>query len=256
MKVILAFMLLTALVFTSCSPVMIKIDEEMKDIKEELRDVKEDLNDLPHNIREELADALPPQPVQLSEEQMISAVTPHIKAFGEVISENFGSEIDIAGVCYAAYPEKNIDGIVPGELDDDEKVILVKDPDVLPDGYQIDGTYTSYIPVINYTDEDEAEERFSSLMNDDIFEDALDENFEEYKGKLYLVRGGRGYGAASVDVSSAEVVAVTGSGCTVKVKRLLFDEPDGEYFLNFKYTDNGFFLTDVKNYYVGNAENQ
>lgn len=238
------------LVMTGCTHLVTMTDHH---IKEEIHDIKEDIKEDIKDIEQKLPkpDTSDTVTDDITDTEVISAVSEHFAALNDVVSESFGVELTEDGTYYLAiYPESQTEDF--GELDHDTLLIAPSEISNLPEGYIYDPTGTMFMQVTNYKSEDDVERKYGLYMDEDVFDDALDDNFEEYKGILYLARGGRGYGAVGIDHSAPEIVAHIGDTYVIKVTKLLFEQPHGDLYVEFRRTSDGFKIVNYKETWVGN----
>lgn len=235
-----ALLLCISCALCGCSLFTAKITDN--EIRDEMNELKEEMNEIF------------PQPsdAKVNEDEIIAALSEHLTAFDEMVSESFGAEINDKNYYFAAYYEKAPEDF--GELD--ENTLLLDSSGIynLPANYVSDPLAIMYFKVTNYKTEDEIEDRYKKYMDEDVFEELLEMNFEEYKDEVYLVRGGKGYGAVSIDKQSAEISAKTGNTYVVKVDKLLFGEHNGEFYLNVTKDVDGYIIESYKESFVGTTD--
>ncbi len=250
MKKLLALCLPLCVLMSGCTLLTTELNEEIRDAQEELEEIRNEV--------EHMAEAIDGSgtenafiPEDITEQELLSAVMPHIEAYNEVMTEGFGAEADYNNAYYGVYPEILFAQTDYPVLGEDDGIVLVSGDEDVPQGYVMDPAWTSYFPVTNYSTEDEIEHRYESFMDEDLFEDSLDDRFFEYKDKLYLVSFARGYGAEELVMSSAQVVSKNNISFSVKVDKMLFEEPADDYVvLNFVKTPDGYRIVSVQNNYV------
>ncbi len=116
----------------------------------------------------------------------------------------------------------------------DEPAFLLDVAEPIPDGYFDDPTVLDYMPVYNFNSIQEINEHFSLYFTQNFIDHmqwSLDGNFKEFEGTLYLTRGGRGYGASSVDFDLIDDTNMIDN--TLLIDTLLFGEPDGKVIVKF-----------------------
>ncbi len=171
-------------------------------------------------------------------------LAPWIAAIDSCVAETFGADADftqgylrlydteeaaLAGEnCAALVPEQELSGT-----------------DGTYEGRYVDPGYASLYPISNYTAAADAEAYLKQYLSDAAYEtmvgEALGWDLYEFEGKLYLVRGGRGYGAESYDWSTAAYRGRQNGLAIVTVGKRMFDEPSG--------TDAFFFGSDADGVY-------
>ena len=180
----------------------------------------------------------------------VSDFSAHLKALDQCIQENFGTEVDSQKAMYALYrtPDDvysgNIAALVPEptffSLHTDASGLITDEPyrSFCPDPLAV-----SYLPVINCWSASEVYDRFSRYLADDILRPAFEENFCVFNDRVYLVRGPRGYGAVSMDVSRAVLLERNGNEYILQAPALLFGESDGYYTVFAQWDGNSLLIT-------------
>ncbi len=112
--------------------------------------------------------------------------------------------------------------------------------DEIPDGYYADPLARIYYPVYNFDSLDNIVDHFSDFFTENAMEEikvTLVSSFYENEDTLYLVRGGMGSGSVTINFDTVDYSRLADEGIVV-VDRMLFDEKDGQYELEFIYEDN------------------
>lgn len=157
-------------------------------------------------------------------------VKPIVDVFAGVVAENFGIDADFengkSAIINPKDGSKKILDLSPYYREDGSR-----DLSSFP-GYESDPTDASYFEVLNYKSLSELCAYLDEYMLPEIYESYVADNFSEVDGVLYLVRGGRGYGA----VTCGNITSVTPGSDSLEViaERQLFEEPDGLYILTLK----------------------
>lgn len=129
-------------------------------------------------------------------------IADHIAALNEVFGETFFADFDYYGKSYARlFIEEQVKGTTADAVPDfmmSRKEIAEKG---IPEGYYKDASEADCYLIENFTSKEGIRATLRKWLADEIFDGddltSIDENFIEYDGKLYLVRGGRGYGVQS-----------------------------------------------------------
>ncbi|MBQ6876952.1 MAG: hypothetical protein IJO22_00940 [Oscillospiraceae bacterium] len=135
-------------------------------------------------------------------------IAEHIAALNEATKETFGAKTDFWGSSVSFYfEEENTDwNTVPDAVNSSDK------------GLYYDFFERSCFEVSNFKTKAEVREYMSRWLDPSLFEkeaSGIDFNFMEFDGKLYLMRGNRGYGVASygnteiISKSKTEMTAVS-----------------------------------------------
>ncbi len=121
---------------------------------------------------------------------------------------------------------------------DDAPALLIGINEGLPSGYFADPAEAIYFPVYNFNSLAELYEHLSLYFTQNYIENnqrLVEENFMEFDGTLYLVRGGRGYGMLSVGFDTIDYTNMSNN--TLIIDQLTFGEPDGKAVVKFAYED-------------------
>lgn len=180
----------------------------------------------------------------------VSDFSAHLKALDQCIQENFGTEINHQQAMYALYQTPNdvyrgnIAALVPEQtffsLHTDDSGLITDEP---YRSYYPDPLTVSYFPVLNCRSASEVYDRFSQYLAASILRPAFEENFLVFDNRLYLVRGPRGYGTVSMDVSRAVLLEHNGNEYILQAPALLFGEPDGYYTVFAQWDGKSLLIT-------------
>lgn len=161
-------------------------------------------------------------------------IAPLMEAFASVVAENFSVEADY----------ENGKSVIINSTDNSKKIVTqdeIRAADGSMDisafpGYEFDPTGASYYEVKNFKTEAELCDYLNRFMLPEIYESGIAENFEEIDGILYLVRGGRGYGAVTCG-NVVSIIPDASDSVQVTAERRLFEEPDGAFVLTVQEVD-------------------
>ena len=106
-----------------------------------------------------------------------------------------------------------------------------------------DPTDSVLYEILNFKTNAEALAYLRQYMTPDIAGELFHE-FLEMDGKLYMVYGGRGYGAEQLDLDSASV-SVSGDTCSVTLDFCLFDEKVNTCTVSFAKQGEDWIITAV-----------
>jgi hypothetical protein len=113
------------------------------------------------------------------------------------------------------------------------------------DGQYIDPAYAVLYPVSNYTTAAEVEAHLREYLSDTAYETLVGEylgwDFFEFEGTLYLVRGGRGYGAEYYDWTTVSFLGEQDGLAAVSVDKRMFDELSGTDTFFFGFDTDGLY---------------
>lgn len=174
---------------------------------------------------------------QLIDEKTIDeGIAKCLEMHDKVISETFGADIDYDDAYYRLYEEgieNPNDWVTMGLISEDVMMGLEPDKNYQKHyaGYLVDPSEGRCTTVRDYSSMDDIRNEFSKYLNPEIFEQILEDNFIDYDGVCYLVRGGRGYGAESV--GEVEITEKTDNTVKAKADLILFDEVFGYFDFTF-----------------------
>ncbi len=176
------------------------------------------------------------------EEKFINEIKPNIECLQSCVQEIFGADISFDKRSYLSAYESE-------EAYDDgrgERVVLFlpEEEEKYAKDYYIDPTYSDFYVVNNFKTNDEVRENLRKYMSDEIIDNYFRDDFFEYDGMLYLVRGARGYGAIDVDCESVKYVGEKDGKQYVSVDILYFDEYDYTETVEFSRIDDRWIITE------------
>ncbi len=109
----------------------------------------------------------------------------------------------------------------------------------IPDGYDYDPLVRAYYPVYSISSYEGVLDNFRDYFTESCMETiafTLMDEFEEFDGTLYLVRGGKGYGAVALDFESVDDSNLADKGI-ITVDTLLFGEWYQTLTVSFDWSD-------------------
>lgn len=123
-------------------------------------------------------------------------------------------------------------------------------------GFYGDPAMCDYMEVDNFDSIEDVKTYLNQYITDDAldslfdgyYESVLNNNLQEFNGKLYLVRGGRGYGAVTYDIASAVYSERTGEKRYVNIIVNLFDDYDHTETIEFSREGTNWIITDIEKY--------
>ncbi len=167
-----------------------------------------------------------------------------VYALNEVYSDRFSAEYyDTEDMIKKAVYESEAaynDGQAPA--------LLLGLNEAIPNGYYADPADATYMPVYNFNSKAELNEHFGNYFTQRYLHNIqalISNNFLDFEGALYLVRGGMGYGMLSVNFDTIDYQAMQDN--TLLIDRLLFGEADGKSRLTFA-EENGSLKIDSDNF--------
>lgn len=155
-----------------------------------------------------------------------------IEKYNLVLGETFGAEVDYENPYIRLYNEINTedysflaspDGMV--EYSTVADIEYDEDGNRQFAGYYVDPSDAECFEVSNYGSMDEIAAELSKYMDSAIFEQGLQDNFCEFDGTCYLVRGGRGYG--NEELGDPVITEKTDDTVKVSAPLIMFDEEVG-----------------------------
>lgn len=173
----------------------------------------------------------------------IEEITPNVEYLNSCLDEIFVTSPDFGTRYTAAYASEeaydNGNG-TPAIL------FLREDYEKVAKEYFIDPTLSDYYPVSGYTTNAEVRENLEKYMSKDLVDKVFHDDFMEFEGKLYLVRGSKGYGAYSLDMNSLKYDKEIDGKQYATVDMLYFSEYDKTLNLELeKQGDNWIMDTDT-----------
>ncbi len=132
--------------------------------------------------------------VEFSEPPVIAE---HIAALNEVFQETFFTGFDYSGETYARlFENEQINGTTADAIPDLMVKYSEKNDKIYEDYYADAGDADCYL-IDNYCSKAEIYDVLGEWLAEDIFIQDIEDNMIEYGGRLYMVRGGRGYSVKS-----------------------------------------------------------
>lgn len=205
--------------------------EKSTDIREEKLVQSEDNLDITNAEVSEKNAAL------MSDKTIEEGIDLVVKEYEKVIDDSFGAEADFSQYYLRLYeteesPLEEISGMVPSDavsdITPDEKGIRKYA------GLFIDRSEGMCFAVLNYDSIDNIKNEFGKYMSEEIYLEPIMNNFCEFEGECYLVRGGRGYGNCTI----GEISITEQNSDTIKATAplLMFNEECGN--VNFIFSIN------------------
>ena len=184
-----------------------------------------------------MPDGLPAGPSFTSPEQFLTDIQPILDCLASCDADLYGADVDWDTVLSA--------GTVSAE--DPTIAVLFPEGDPLPEGFAEDPACAQFYPIRNYTSMADVQAWLEQYMMPAVAQEQLlyapDSELLEFDGALYLVRGGRGYGMVSMDLSTLEYRREEDYQHVVGVQCVAFDEYDSTRELYFAADPDGWILT-------------
>ncbi len=181
-------------------------------------------------------------------EDLYSELKDYIDVLNECAHETFGAEI--SGESFNDIYIRLYDGSAE-DVSEKEPVKLIPYSEVADKdfeefeeyvkseyGLEPDPSYAYLFKVNNFKTNADVRDYLQKYMTPEVVDSLFNNDFQEFDGSLYLVRGGRGYGAVSYDVSSLKFVEEKDGAYYVTININLFDNFDTTAKLEFSYDEN------------------
>ena len=97
--------------------------------------------------------------------------------------------------------------------------------------------------ITNYKTNDEVRKDLLNYFTESVVNDVFPAEFIEFKGKLYMGYGGRGYGMHDYDLDSAEIIELTENTCRIDVDYLMHGQPEGTASIYFENVDGNWLIS-------------
>lgn len=171
-------------------------------------------------------------------------IAEHIAALNMCAQEYFGAECREDSYCSFYFKEENTDwntvpDLISYDIDNDST-----------EGLYYDFYERSVMEVENFKTKNEVKEYMSQWLDSSLFEregDGIDFNFMEANGKLYLMRGNRGYGVISY--GNSEIVSQTETEMVAVAKIYAVHTEDGTAEIKFEKIDGRWIIVSVEDKY-------
>lgn len=193
------------------------------------------LANTPENCRKYLRSAAQasqqPEEPQLSEQELLTLLQENLAWLNAVEGETFfveGQGSYMAIVSYENGQYGRIKRLVPSPATTSEL------ESTLAEDEAIDPTFSSYCPISNYSSKEQILDNLREYMDVDSLgimqnayatvSDVLNDNVLEFDGRLYMIRGGRGYGVYDYDPQTLKIVSFDETICEAECDLLYFDQ--------------------------------
>ena len=211
----------------------------------------------PENCRRYLRSAAQasqqPEEPQLSEQELLTLLQENLAWLNAVEGETFfveGQGSYMAIVSYENGQYGRIKRLVPSPATTSE---LER---TLAEGEAIDPTYSSFLPITNYSSKEQILNCLRKYMDVDSLgimqspyatvSDVLNDNVLEFDGGLYLVRGGRGYGVFDYDPQTLKIVSFDETTCEAECDLLYFDQFYSVQTISFEKRNGRWIITHIE----------
>lgn len=174
----------------------------------------------------------------------LNDIKPNIECLNSCIEQTFGADVDYETVYKSAFADEAAYNSGAGE-----RVVLFpqEDEEKYAGQYYIDPDNAVFYPVSNFKTNEEVRQYLGKYMSDTAIDKYFNDDFFEYDGSLYLVRGLRDYPETGVDLNSAEYLEEKDGMRNVTVDILFFGEYNFTLGLEMAQNGNGWIINDVFN---------
>lgn len=180
-----------------------------------------------------------PKTEPFNEQTFLKDITPNVSCLDSCVQEVFGAQADMDTVYLAAYESESAYAGGTGNI----ALLFQQGEEGKYSNYYIDPAYTAYYPVTNFKTNAEVADYLKKYLSQDIIDKWFSNDFLEYEGQLYLVRGARGYGAMTCDLDSLQYLEEKDGKQYVTVKFNQFDAFDHTEKLQFTKVNDSWVMT-------------
>lgn len=174
------------------------------------------------------------------EEQFLEEIMPNIMCLDSCIREEFCAEEDSEDFYFAVYESESAYAEGLGEV----SLLYKPGEEGNYADYFIDPTDSFYYTVTNFKTNLEVRDYLKDYLFDEVIDKWFSNDFFEYEGDLYLVRGSRGYGAITCDLESVNYIEEKDGKHYVTADFMIFDEFDHTETLEFSKINDAWIMTD------------
>jgi len=182
-----------------------------------------------------------------NQENFIEEIRENVLCLKSCAEETFGAEADFSQAYMRIYESE----AAYNKSDKPVKMVLsskisgnkVLEEENLPANYYIDPAYADLYLINNFNTNEQVKEYLRKYMSEDLIQKWFKEDFFEYEDKLYMIRGGRGYGAVSCDEQEISFVKEENGVYYISVNWYLFDEFYYKELLGFENINGSWVLT-------------
>lgn len=159
-------------------------------------------------------------------------IAEHVAALNEVFLETFCTGFDWDDETYARlFKTEQVNGTTAEAIPD----LMMKNSEIyengIPEGYYEDAGDADCYLIEDYYNKAEISAILGKWLSENVFTEEIEQNIIEYDGRLYMVRGGRGYGVQSC--AGFVITGQTETEITATGKYFLQGEPHGTIDLLF-----------------------
>lgn len=176
-----------------------------------------------------------PEP-EPSPEELLAALRFHLDLINQCYAETCGAELGSTEYSRVYTSEE---AMMAGEAP-----IEIVERSTIDGSNLTDLTDSVLYEILNFKTNAEALAYLEQYMVPDVAQALFPNEFLEMDGKLYMVYGGRGYGAEQLDLNSA-AISVSGDTCSVTLDLCLFEEKSGTCTVSFAKQGENWIITAI-----------
>jgi len=192
-----------------------------------------------------------------SEEAFLEEIKPSIDVLNSCKTEEFCAEVDDS-VTYIALFENEEDAYSevskPDKLVETPRDLSVAEMEAEYPDYYLDPAMIQYLKVTNFDSVKDIQNHIAKYLDEAVTDYILEGNYEvwlnssfsETTDDLYLMRGGRGYGAESYDKDSVTYLEEIDGKHYVQIDVYYFESLDHKEKLELSKTADGWKITNVE----------
>lgn len=174
----------------------------------------------------------------VDEGAFLEEIVPNILCLNSCELEMFDADVDFEDEYFCVYESE--------EAYDDGRGPVVKlyqeGEEATVSEYFLDPVMSSYYPVRNFQTNEEVRAHLEEFLSPEIVAEKFHDDFLEYDGTLYLMRGARGYGAITCDTESVAFLEKQGDSYYATMDYLYFGDYDYTVKLEFQKKDGKWIL--------------
>ena len=176
-----------------------------------------------------------PEPT-MTPEELLNTLRFHLELINQCYAETCGAKLGNTEYCLVY---RNQEAAMEGDAP-----IAVVEKSAMDSGNSTDPTDSVLYEILNFRTNAEALDYLEQYMAPDIAKRLFHE-FLEMDGKLYMVYGGRGYGATQLDLDTASIT-VSDNTCTVTLDFCLFEEKVNTCTVFFEKQEGNWIVTAIE----------
>lgn len=179
---------------------------------------------------------------EFDQQKLLNEIKPNIERLNSCIEQTFGAEVDFDTAYMAAYSDE---ASYNSGTDGPAALFPPEDEEKYAEQYYIAPDNAVFYPVSNFKSNEEVRSYLREYMSDTAIDTYFHDDFLEYEGSLYLVRGDRDYPETGVDLNSVKYLEEKDGKQYVSVAVLFFGEYNGTLGLELTQNSNRWIINDV-----------